>query len=108
MAKNIQEIPYTEITERALSLGRLASNAIEKVRQIVGATNPEEAEPTTIRGSYGRILTSGIFENVIHASSETKDAQREIKLWFRPDELVFDLYPTKPSSSNHHPTRDWA
>ena len=58
-------------------------------------TNPEEADPVSIRGAYGRILTSGIFENVIHASSEPSEAEREIKLWFNPDEIVYELYPTK-------------
>ena len=70
-------------------------DAIAKVRKIAGATNPEEAEPTSIRGAYGRILTSGLYENVVHASSNEEEAEREIKLWFEPDEIVYPLYPTK-------------
>jgi nucleoside-diphosphate kinase len=70
-------------------------DAIKKVRDISGATNPEEADSTSIRGSYGRITTKGVYENVIHASSSVEDADREIKLWFKPDELVFSIYPTK-------------
>ncbi|MFA5336560.1 MAG: nucleoside-diphosphate kinase [Candidatus Omnitrophota bacterium] len=70
-------------------------NAIEKVRKLAGSTNPEEADPTTIRGSYGRITTKGLYENVIHASSNESEAEREIKLWFEPDEIIVDLYPTK-------------
>jgi nucleoside-diphosphate kinase len=66
-----------------------------KVREIVGATNPEEAHPVSIRGAYGRITTSGIYENVVHASSDPAEAEREIKLWFSPEEIIFDLYPTK-------------
>jgi nucleoside-diphosphate kinase len=69
--------------------------AIKKCRELAGATNPEEAEPTSIRGSYGRILTSGLFENVIHVSSNEADAEREIKLWFNPEEIIVDLYPVK-------------
>jgi len=69
-------------------------DAVEKVRKVCGATNPEEADPNSIRGSFGRITTKGIFENVIHASANLEDAEREIKLWFRPDEIVLpDLYP---------------
>lgn len=94
--------------DRILALVYMGENAIEKVRKIVGATNPEEAEPTTIRGAYGRILTSGIFENVVHASSDIKDAQREVKLWFDPDELVADLFPTKETGSNSHKVKVWA
>ena len=68
--------------------------AIVKVRRMAGGTNPEQAEPTSIRGSYGRIRTSGLFENVIHASENEAEAAREIKLWFLPDEIIVDLYPT--------------
>ena len=70
-------------------------DAISKVRGIAGSTNPEEANPVSIRGAYGRILTSGLYENVIHASSSDEEAEREIKLWFNPEEIVRDLYPAK-------------
>jgi len=69
------------------------NNAIKLVRKICGSTNPEKASPTTIRGSYGRITTKGLFENIIHASSSRKDAEREIKLWFTPGELIYKIYP---------------
>ncbi|MBI4668587.1 MAG: nucleoside-diphosphate kinase [Elusimicrobia bacterium] len=99
---------HGEPYDRVLAFVYYGENAIEKVRKIVGATNPEEAEPTTIRGSYGRIMTSGLFENVVHASSDPADAEREIKLWFKPDELVVDLYPAKPCAHNNQPALDWA
>ena len=70
-------------------------DAIIKVRNLCGATNPEEAEPTSIRGSYGRITSAGIYENVIHASGNETEAEREIKLWFGPDEIIVNLFPTK-------------
>lgn len=70
-------------------------DAINKVREMAGATNPEEADPTTIRGAYGRITTKGVYENVIHTSKDEAEAEREIKLWFEPDEVIVDLYPTK-------------
>jgi nucleoside-diphosphate kinase len=69
--------------------------AIEKVRRICGSTNPEEADPVSIRGAYGRITTKGVYENVIHASANAPEAEREIKLWFDPDEIIVDLFPTK-------------
>jgi len=80
---------------RVMAMVYYGEDAINKIRLIAGATNPEEAEPTSIRGAYGRILTSGLFENVIHASSSEEDAEREIKLWFNPEEIAFDLYPFK-------------
>lgn len=86
-------------TNRVMALVYYGEDAISKIRQICGATNPEEAAPGTIRGSYGRITTKGIYENVIHASGNTEDATREIKLWFEPDEIVHpNLFPTKDAT----------
>ena len=83
-------------TKRVMVMVYYGPNAIEKVRKMCGATNPEEADPTSIRGSYGRITTRGVFETVIHASDSAKDAEREIKLWFKPEEIVeVKLYPAK-------------
>ncbi len=78
---------------KVMALVYHGENAITLVRNICGATNPEMAEPTSIRGAYGRITTKGLFENIIHASSNTGEAEREIKLWFNPDELVYRIYP---------------
>jgi nucleoside-diphosphate kinase len=82
-------------TKRVLALVYQGENAINKVRSVVGATDPEKADPTTIRGKYGRVTRAGVFENVVHASENEKEAEREIKLWFRPEELVYTIYPTE-------------
>ena len=96
-------------TNRTLALVYYGENAITKVREICGATNPEEAKPGTIRGSFGRITTKGVFENVVHASSCREDAEREIKLWFNPDEIVIDsLYPTKDAVLQNFKKKVWA
>lgn len=81
--------------KKVMALVYWGPGAIEKVRTICGATNPEEADSVSIRGAYGRITTKGVYENVIHASTNESEAEREIKLWFRPDEIIFDIYPTK-------------
>ena len=81
--------------KKVLALVYVGEEAIKKVRELSGATNPEEADPTTIRGQYGRITTKGVYENVIHASADAPDAEREIKLWFQPEEIIFPLYPTR-------------
>ncbi|HBU08916.1 MAG TPA: nucleoside-diphosphate kinase [Candidatus Omnitrophica bacterium] len=70
-------------------------DAINKVRKLAGATNPEEADPVSIRGAYGRITTKGVYENVIHASSNEAEAKREIQLWFQPQDIIVDLYPAQ-------------
>jgi nucleoside-diphosphate kinase len=93
---------------KVMALIYWGENAIKKCRELAGATNPEEAEPTSIRGSYGRITTNGVYENVIHVSSNESEAEREIKLWFKPDEIIVDLYPTKEITEAKKITRIWA
>ncbi|MDD5191919.1 MAG: nucleoside-diphosphate kinase [Candidatus Nanoarchaeia archaeon] len=81
-------------TDRVMVLVYHGENAIAKIRKLVGKTNPEEADPTSIRGKYGRINSkTGVFENVIHASDSQKNAEKEIKLWFTPDQLSELIYP---------------
>lgn len=93
---------------KVMALVYWGKEAIKKCRELSGATNPEEAEATSIRGSYGRITTSGVYENVIHVSSNEEEAQREIKLWFRPDEIIVDLYQTKEITEKECAKRVWA
>ena len=62
-------------------------NAIAQVRQALGATNPEKADPWTIRGTFGRIAFDEML-NCAHASGSAEDAQREIALWFDPQEVL--------------------
>lgn len=78
---------------KVMALVYYGEDAIKKCRQLAGVTNPEEADSTSIRGSYGRITTRGVYENVIHVSANAPDAEREIKLWFDPDEVIVDSYP---------------
>jgi nucleoside-diphosphate kinase len=56
---------------------------IASARKLIGATNPLEAEPGTIRGDYG--ITIG--RNIIHGSDAPETAQSEIKLWFGESEI---------------------
>ncbi|MGE5307914.1 MAG: nucleoside-diphosphate kinase [Deltaproteobacteria bacterium] len=94
--------------KKVMALVYWGKDAIKKCRELAGATNPEQADPTSIRGSYGRILTSGLFENVIHVSSDESEAAREIKLWFYPDEIIVDLYPTKDAVLKEVKVKSWA
>ena len=93
--------------KRVLALVYYGNDAVEKVRTLAGATNPEEADSVSIRGAYGRITTSGLFENVVHASSDRKEAEREIKLWFKPDEIVVPLYKTTVVNYKSRPITEW-
>jgi len=80
---------------RILALVYEGEDAIKRVRKAAGATNPEQADPGTIRGTFGRITSEGQFENVVHASGDPSDAEHEIKLWFSPDEVIDPIYPVQ-------------
>jgi nucleoside-diphosphate kinase len=58
-------------------------NVVSIVRKVIGATNPQEAAPGTIRGDYG----IDIGRNVIHASDSPESAAREIGIHFKPHDL---------------------
>jgi nucleoside-diphosphate kinase len=57
---------------------------VTSARKIIGATNPLNAEPGTLRGDFG----VDVGRNIIHGSDAIETAQREISLWFKEDELV--------------------
>ncbi len=58
--------------------------AIATMRNTIGATNPANAAPGTIRGD----LASSMPDNLVHGSDSPESAEREIALWFSGDELV--------------------
>jgi nucleoside-diphosphate kinase len=59
-------------------------SAVSVVRSTMGATNPAEAAPGTIRGDLALAMPN----NLVHGSDSTESAEREIALWFLADELV--------------------
>jgi nucleoside-diphosphate kinase len=94
--------------KKVMAMVYWGEDAIQKVRSICGSTNPEEADSVSIRGAYGRITTKGVYENVIHASTNPEEAEREIKLWFDPDDIIVDAYPTKSVKTAPEVKRVWA
>ena len=59
-------------------------DVVTAARKMIGATNPLSSEPGTIRGDYG----IDIGRNIIHGSDAPETAEREINLWFKPEELA--------------------
>jgi len=53
-------------------------NAVSVIRKMIGATNPFEAEPGTIRGDFALDVS----ENIVHGSDSAESAKREILLFF--------------------------
>ena len=90
-----------------LALVYAGSDAIGSVRRLAGATNPESADPASVRGALGRLTSAGLMENAIHASSDEQEAAREIKLWFRPEELLRPLYATTARGATSPKTLVW-
>ncbi|HLD19490.1 MAG TPA: nucleoside-diphosphate kinase [Candidatus Nanoarchaeia archaeon] len=67
--------------------------AVENVRKMAGPTEPLKAAPGTIRGDFAHIsmahadTTNKSIANLIHASGTVDEAQKEIALWFKDNEL---------------------
>ena len=59
-------------------------NAVQLVRATMGQTSPADSAPGSIRGDYG--MTIGM--NLVHGSDSDESAQREIQLFFPPDEIL--------------------
>jgi len=67
---------------------------VEVARKMVGVTEPKAAAPGTIRGDYTHVSYNfaedkkiGVF-NLVHASALPEEAELEINVWFKPEELV--------------------
>jgi len=60
------------------------TNAVKMGRQMLGATNPQESMPGSIRGDF----SIEVGRNVCHGSDSVENAEKEIALWFKPEELV--------------------
>jgi nucleoside-diphosphate kinase len=67
-----------------LALVLEGESAVSVVRTTMGATNPVDAAPGTIRGDFALAMP----DNLVHGSDSRESAEREIELWFEPDELV--------------------
>ena len=80
---------YTELVEY-MSSGKIVALALEKehcvedFRKFIGATNPNEAAPGTIRKDFGTNIQS----NCVHASDSLENAQREIAFFFSEREII--------------------
>ncbi|ACN95850.1 nucleoside-diphosphate kinase [Wolbachia pipientis] len=62
----------------------VGENAVSKYRQIMGATNPKQADKGTIRGDFA----DDISENRVHGSDSLENARKEIAFFFAECELV--------------------
>ena len=96
--------------QRVIAIVYQGTDAVKKIRDIAGPTNPLTARETKpgcirslgtlvpIRDSEGKVIGERM-DNLIHASANDADAEREIKLWFKPYDLppAMQAYPVKES-----------
>lgn len=59
-------------------------NGVALARELMGATKPVDAKPGSIRGMYGLDVS----RNIIHGSDSVASAEREIALYFKPEEVI--------------------
>jgi nucleoside-diphosphate kinase len=88
-AEHLQKPFYPDLRDFITSSPVIAmaiegENAVEVVRNLMGVTNPQNAASGTIRGDLGLNLTM----NLVHGSDSLASAEREVALFFEPDELV--------------------
>jgi len=75
--------------ENVIAIAYEGEDAVKKIRGLAGKTHPEEADFNTLRGKYGRWHSgTDCFENVLHASDSPESGEKEITLWFNPEELI--------------------
>ena len=67
-----------------LCLAFEGDNVISETRKMLGATNPKDSLPGSIRGDY----SINVGRNIIHASDSPASAAHELKLWFKEGELL--------------------
>lgn len=82
--------PFFEATVEFMTSGPVVAavfegdNAVSIVRKMMGALDPLQAEPGTIRGDF----TLSTRENLVHGSDSVERARDEIAIWFDPDEIL--------------------
>ncbi|HET9544986.1 MAG TPA: nucleoside-diphosphate kinase [Gaiellaceae bacterium] len=98
VSRELAEEHYAEHTEKpffgelvefitsspTLALVVEGESAIAVVRTTMGATNPVDSAPGTIRGDLALAMPN----NLVHGSDSKESADREVALWFSEDELV--------------------
>ncbi|MHA2620498.1 MAG: nucleoside-diphosphate kinase [bacterium JZ-2024 1] len=82
--------PFFESLVTFITSGALVAMVVEGegalagIRRIMGATDPQKAEPGTLRGDFATCIT----ENLVHGSDSVESAAREISLFFGPSEIM--------------------
>ncbi|KAN0025634.1 hypothetical protein ACTFIV_007066 [Dictyostelium citrinum] len=101
--KDLAEAHYAEHKERPFFGGLVSfitsgpvvamvfegKGVVASARLMIGVTNPLASAPGSIRGDFG----VDVGRNIIHGSDSVESANREIALWFKPEELLTEVKP---------------
>jgi nucleoside-diphosphate kinase len=107
--------PADSWKRRVIAFVYQGPNAIKRIRAIAGPTNPHvarEEQPGCIRAlgtvvpikdDAGNVISERL-DNLIHASANESDAEREIKLWFKPNDIppLMHIYETDVSDQHYY------
>jgi len=107
--------PDDEGARKVIAIVYQGPDAVKKIRALAGPTNPLEAREkrpgciralgtlTPIFDANGTIIDQRM-DNLIHASATDEEAEREIKLWFKPHDLppAMHCYETERSNSHYY------
>lgn len=110
-----EHYPKEPEKRRVIALVYKGPGAVQKIRDIVGPTNPlvaREKKPgciralgtlVPIRDAEGKVISERM-DNLIHASATLPEAEREIKLWFKPNDIppLMQAYPTAVSDALYY------
>jgi len=101
--------------QRVIAIIYQGPDAVKKLRDIAGPTNPHQARDTKpgciralgtvvpLKNAEGTVIGERM-DNLIHASANPADAEREIKLWFKPNDMppAMQGYSTEESDSHFY------
>lgn len=79
-----ERLPLPHTFFQVVSMIFEGKEAVKTGRKMLGATNPLESDPGTIRGDF--CLETG--RNICHGSDSVENAEREINLWFDPSDIL--------------------
>ena len=95
--EDIYNVTLSQMTETPVIVFVLEGiEAVSHVRKMVGTTDPKDSAPGTIRGDYTHVTRAytnplgSTLPNILHASGNPEEAEKEVELWFNDDEIYSD------------------
>lgn len=98
---DIYNITLSQMTESpVIAMVLEGVEVVAHVRKMVGTTDPKDSAPGTIRGDFTHVTRDyanprgSTLPNIVHASGNVEEAEQEVALWFKPEEIYSDYDTT--------------